>query len=246
VPRAIDSVLAQKNVNVELVVVDDNSQDGTYDLLSGKYKNNIKLIGLNRNKGVAHATNVGFKKSIGEYIALLGDDDYWIDTRKLEKQISCFKQTHSNLGVVGTWWYEEKNGVKIAREPIEPKNWEEKLLKGGGVICGSTPLIRREIWITAGGLDEKMHRGTDSDLFRRIILKGYTGTIIKEHTTVVDVGHCDFRITTVKGFSAAARLALVHAYLIWKYKSYYVRYPVALLKRMKSLITTPLITVIGE
>ena len=242
VPRAIDSVLTQQSVSTEVIVVDDCSSDGTCESIRERYQDRISLIGLEQNRKVAFATNRGFQASRGEFIALLGDDDYWTDPEKLHKQLAEFDRAGAGLGVVGTWWTEQHpSGELIAREPGTPANWKERLLEGGGVICGSTPLIRREAWNAAGGLDERMPRGTDSDLFRRIVLRGYSGRIIPLHTTVVDVAHGLTRMTATRGFSEARRIAWVHAYILWKYRWYHLRYPKAMLSRIRSLVMGPLV-----
>ena len=131
------------------------------------------------------------------------------------------------------------SGKLVAREPEEPDNWKKRLLQSGGIICGSTPLIRKQAWLAAGGLDERMLTGTDSDLFRRIILAGYSGKIIPEHTTVVDVGHGLVRMTASRGFAEAGSIAWVHAYTLWKYRWHYMRCPNAMLVRLKGLILGP-------
>ena len=241
VVRAIESVLAQQCVNVEVIVVDDCSDDGTSDALLEQYGERISVIRLHENKGVAYATNRGFGRSKGEFLALLGDDDYWTDTEKLQKQLAMFEVGGARLGVVGTWWTDIAGANETyAREPEEPENWASKLLQGGGVICGSTPLISRVAWEAAGGLDERMPRGTDSDLFRRIILVGYSGRILREHTTVVDTSHGLSRMTTGRGIAEARRHALVNGYLLWKYRRQYLRHPKALTSRAKQLILAPL------
>jgi glycosyltransferase involved in cell wall biosynthesis len=244
VVRAIDSVLAQESVKLEVIVVDDCSDDDTYEMLQKRYQDRIILLGLEENRRVAYATNRGFDMSNGNFIALLGDDDYWSDSRKLIKQLTEFDKAGPILGLIGTWWTEKHpSGQLTAREPEDPVEWKDRLLRGGGIISGSTALIRRDAWIAAGGLDERMPRGTDSDLFRGVIIAGYGGKVIREHTTVVDVGHGLARMTTARGFDEARRTAYAHAYLLWKYRKHYLQHPAAMLTRLRSLFLTPLIAI---
>jgi glycosyltransferase involved in cell wall biosynthesis len=234
--RAIDSVFAQESVRTEVIVVDDCSEDDTYELLKERYQSRIILVRLEVPRRVAYATNRGFEASKGQYIAILNDDDYWIDTRKLEKQIAVFRDAGSKLGVVGTWWTEmHSSGDTVVREPAEPEDWTERLLQGGGIICGSTPLIPRQVWIDTGGFDERMPRGVDSDLFRRIIFAGYSGKLIPQHTTIVDVGHGLVRMTANRGFREAQRIAWVHGFILWKYRWQYLRYPKIMFSRIQRL-----------
>jgi len=236
--RAIDSVLIQKNVNVELIVVDDCSTDETLDILKNKYSEKIKVVALKKNLGVASATNRGYECSKGNYIALLGDDDYWIDEWKLSKQISLMeKQPH--LGVVGTSWYElHKDASKIEKKPLVPKSkyfLKEKFLMGGGIICGSTPLLLKEAWELVGGMDEKLPKGTDSDLFRRIMLNGYGVDVIEEPTTVVDVSHGFNRMTPVENIEAIMRALYSHFRVLGKHFRLYFIYPRALFVRARRI-----------
>jgi glycosyltransferase involved in cell wall biosynthesis len=235
--RAIDSALAQESVKTEVIVVDDHSDDDTVALLDQRYQRRITLITLAVNRRVSYATNRGFDKSTGEFIALLGDDDYWSDHRKLAKQLAEFDERGPDLGIVGTWWSEKHNSNELLRRrPAEPSNWTERLLQGGSIIGGSTALIRRSAWIAAGGLDERLPRGTDSDLFRRIILAGFHGSLLPHDTTVIDVSHGLIRMTTARGFREAGRIAWAHGYLLWKYRQHYLRHPKAMFIRLKGLL----------
>src|SRR6056297_2055943 len=90
--RAIKSVLNQAYKNLEIIIVDDGSDDNTYEVLEnlGKNDNRINYIKHAKNRGNAAARNTALKNSSGEYIAFMDDDDEWIDPHKIEKQISIF------------------------------------------------------------------------------------------------------------------------------------------------------------
>ena len=94
--NAIESVKNQTYKNIEIIVIDDGSPDE-------RYKNpidNVIIINLgernSRNKlgypSCGYVRNFGFKISKGQYIAILDDDDYWLDT-KIEKQVNILKKT---------------------------------------------------------------------------------------------------------------------------------------------------------
>ena len=85
VNRAINSVINQTYKDIEIIVVDDCSEDPRYQELS-KNKN-IKYFRLDKRSGLpACGRNLGIKNSSGEWVAFLDDDDYWVE-KKLEKQM---------------------------------------------------------------------------------------------------------------------------------------------------------------
>jgi GT2 family glycosyltransferase len=100
VGRAVDSVLDQTHRNVEVIVVDDGSTDGTLDYLEQRYRNEARVRAVHQaNAGAAAARNHGFRLVQGEYVALLDSDDVW-KPWKLELQLACMRQ-FPELGM--TW-----------------------------------------------------------------------------------------------------------------------------------------------
>lgn len=81
IKRAIDSLAAQTTIPKEVILVDDFSNDGTFEFLqqlSSQYKNGwIKVLALPRNGGPGVARNEGWKSALEPYIAFLDADDSW-------------------------------------------------------------------------------------------------------------------------------------------------------------------------
>lgn len=82
---AIDCSLAQTYKNIEIIVIDDGSTDGTGDILQKKYDNRIKYV-YKKNEGLSKARNTGINYSRGEYIQFLDADDL-IESNKISVQI---------------------------------------------------------------------------------------------------------------------------------------------------------------
>lgn len=92
--KAIDSVKKQTYPNLELIVVDDASDDGSRELLSEQSKEfgfRYIYIPSDESKGGNHARNVGIMASAGKYIAFLDDDDEWLP-EKTELQVNFLNQ----------------------------------------------------------------------------------------------------------------------------------------------------------
>lgn len=103
----IESVLKyKKSINLEIVLVDNNSKDGTVDdfenkdLVYSKNKKVIKIIKNNQNFGFAKANNQGIKIAKGKYILLLNSDTL-IETNVFSEMVD-FLNIHKNAGVVSS------------------------------------------------------------------------------------------------------------------------------------------------
>lgn len=101
VSRAIDSVLSQTYLNLECIVVDDASTDGTREMLLAR--KDIKYISIPQaeSRGGNYARNMGIKAAKGKYVAMLDDDDYWLPT-KIEKQVALIEEKECDLVYCGS------------------------------------------------------------------------------------------------------------------------------------------------
>ena len=227
-PRAIKSVLSQTHKNLEVIVVDDASTSDIQEVRDIFNDSRLHFYKLENNRGIAFVSNFGFSKSTGRFIALLGDDDEWIYPQKIEQQLRIIQQNEA-IGIVGTWWEDfADDKVTSVHKPTIDGDLTVRLLKGGGVICGSTPLIRRDAWQRIHGFDENLAKGTDSDLFRRIWLDGYRYGMYEEVTTRVHTHHGYQRMTTTDTLESIDRAITVYQYKIHKYSSQFADHPDAL------------------
>lgn len=108
IARAIESVLNQIcDFNYEIILGEDCSTDNTRNICieyAKKHPNIIKLQLNKKNKGVLDNYFDCFLSCAGKYIADCAGDDFWIDTHKLQKQVSIL-ESDSSLSAVHTDWY---------------------------------------------------------------------------------------------------------------------------------------------
>lgn len=227
ISRCIDSVLSQTYNNIEIIVIDDCSTDNTRMVLK-PYEKCTKVIRNQNNKGISYNSNLGFSLSSGRFICLLGDDDYWLDKHKIELQVKSF-ESNNTLGLSTTWWSEldRVTGIEVTRTPSYPLNLVERILSGGGLICGSAVMISRDAWGNVGGFDEKKKRGTDSDLFRRIVLEGYDINIIKKVIVSVDTSSDRKRMTSLENVKNIESHIESITYTLARFSKEYAQYPKA-------------------
>ena len=92
-PRCLDSIIPQLDDSMELIVVDDGSSDGTFDLLTERYKDVKQLIPVRvaQNRGAAKARNDGLRLARGRMIAFCDADDEWLPG-KLADQVAVLDE----------------------------------------------------------------------------------------------------------------------------------------------------------
>ena len=195
--RAINSILAQTTPVDEIIVVDDGSDDKTYDLLveselldmRGQLPN-IRYL-YQENKGVSAARNLGIKEAENEYIALLDSDDAWAET-KIERQALKLEKKNFSCRITHTEEIWLKDGQRI--------NPKKKHKKSGGFIfekclplCCISPssvLLHRTLFNDYGFFDEKLPACEDYDMWLRLCAFEEV-LFVEEALTIKYGGHAD-------------------------------------------------------
>lgn len=159
--RAVHSVLNQSYTNLELLVVDDGSQDNTLGLLNTVTDNRLKLIPQN-NAGVANARNKAFSFATGDYIAFLDADDIWVN-RKLatEVQIANEYTTPEKPGCMVYSGYfavdDENNLFHLPAIVRKDGDLSKLILEQEGIFLPSTTFMHRSVFEAVGGFKPQCH-----------------------------------------------------------------------------------------
>lgn len=112
ISRCVDSILNQTYKNMEIILIDDGSNDGSYEICEDYLKKDSRIKLLHqKNYGVSRARNLGLLKSRGKYIGFIDSDDY-IETNMLEKLYRNMKCTKSQIAICN-FFYEDDNGTEI-------------------------------------------------------------------------------------------------------------------------------------
>jgi glycosyltransferase involved in cell wall biosynthesis len=103
IQKTLNSVLSQTYKNIEVIVVDDGSEDRTAEIVKCIAETDQRVVLLKQqNAGVAAARNLAIEHSKGDYIAPIDADDIWYP-QNLEKQLECLLQSDSSVGVTYAW-----------------------------------------------------------------------------------------------------------------------------------------------
>lgn len=165
--QAIDSVLRQQDVAVEVVVVDESSDDGTAELIGSLTDNRVKLIRHDRPLGVARARNAGVAVATGSWVGFLDDDDLWAPT-------NARHQLDAAAAAAAGWVACAHVVVDAARRPLHvvdvpaPRELAPTLRRRCPIGSPSCVLVRAEVLRTVQGFDERFHVLADWDLWLRL------------------------------------------------------------------------------
>jgi teichuronic acid biosynthesis glycosyltransferase TuaG len=141
----IHSIIKQTYKHWNLIIIDDCSSDGTYEILKKIkkkfiYSNKIFLYRITKNKGQAFARNFGLKKSKSTFVAFIDSDDLW-DKNKLDKQIQFM--LYNKFSFTYTDYISIKNNKK--KIITVPNNYNYKNFLKNTSIATSTMIIKKSI-----------------------------------------------------------------------------------------------------
>lgn len=172
---AIQSVLAQTYRNIELVVVDDGSQDGSSDLLKELSREHGFSLHLGRNGGLCRTLNKGVQHSHGKYIAPIASDDVWVHD-KLERQVRLLESNDAIAACSGGHLKISPTGEPL---PFYKQRFYraaelsfEDVFLWRGTLSGPLAMVRRSVFDQTAGYDESC-TVEDWDLWLRIANLGY-------------------------------------------------------------------------
>jgi glycosyltransferase involved in cell wall biosynthesis len=166
-PLAVRSVLDQTYRQVEVLVVDDGSQDDTRALIQPLLDDRRVRYLYQENRGQAAAKNHGVREARGAYIAFLDADDLWVP-EKLESQLPLFEASEKTGVVYSRIAYVDEAGRRngAPEYSLHRGRVSDQLLVFNFVGFG-TSVVRRECFERLGHFDESMRMGIDYDLWLR-------------------------------------------------------------------------------
>ena len=171
ISKAIKSCLEQTYNSIEIIIIDDCSNDNTKEVIKKINDMRIKYIKLLTHKGASYSRNIGIKKAKGRYISFLDSDDIFLP-EKLKIQINNLIKHNSDLDFckvnriagVNKRIYPNEIQVNI----IKNGNIYDELLTNGNFISMQTILVKKE-YIEKYLFDEDMPRLQDYELLIRML-----------------------------------------------------------------------------
>jgi len=188
VPEAVRSVLAQSVAELELVVVDDGSADGTAEFLAGSFRDPRLRIVRQENLGVSAARNRGVRETCGPWLAFLDSDDLWVPD-KLERQLAAMRPPEA-AGACYTEevWHRRGRWANPRKVHAKYDGWIFPRCLPLCIISPSSVLLRRTVFDELGGFDESLPACEDYDLWLRLTAR-HPVRLLAERLIVKRNGH---------------------------------------------------------
>ncbi|MGH8249496.1 MAG: glycosyltransferase [Steroidobacteraceae bacterium] len=229
IAAAVRSVLSQGRGDIELIVVDDGSTDGTTQALE-PFRGNLELI-QQRNAGPAAARNAGLRKAVGRYVAFLDADDWWCSSR-LSAELAAFER-YPDAGLV----FSDFSVVSAGGETILPLGirWKYPLVYSAQAtpwrrLFASTQAVE---WNDGSGSANRAsaYRGRIATwLFRGNFIN--TSSVLARREALEGAGGFDENLGTEEDYDCWLRLARDWPFV-------YVDAPLVAFRRRAGQLTAP-------
>lgn len=222
--HAIESVLGQTFNDLELIVVDDGSSDGTCSVVESYSDFRIKYVRI-PHKGVSFARNTGIRLAEGEYIAFLDSDDRWLDNKLeiTEQYIDRYPEIF--LFHTEELWYRKG---KLLGQKKKHRKYSGYIYEKCLPLCCigmSTTIAKRELFLKSGMFDTALPACEDYDLWLRVCSE-FEVKLIPEALTVKDGGRDDqlsnqpgldrYRVYALEKMLNSTRLTSEHRDMTYK------------------------------
>jgi glycosyltransferase involved in cell wall biosynthesis len=163
--QTIQSVLLQQGVELEYIIVDGGSSDGSQEIIQ-RYADRLAWWVSEPDKGQTDAINKGFSRARGEILAWLNSDDTFEPGAAAEA--AAYLQNHPDAGMVyGDANFIDENGKVIGMFPARQTDFR-RLKQGYVHIPQQASFFRARLWQMVGPLDPSFYFAMDYDLWVRL------------------------------------------------------------------------------
>lgn len=164
----IDSVLNQSYNDIEYIIVDGGSTDGTIDIISS-YGSKVSRFISESDSGIYNAMNKGIKMAIGEVVGTLNADDFFFDNSVISKVVDEFSNNDIDALYGDIQFVKPENIEKVVRY-YSSKRFNIKRFKYGFMPAHPSFYVKRKWFAKLGYYKEDYQIGADFELLIRFLM----------------------------------------------------------------------------
>lgn len=165
----IDCVLNQSYHNIEYIIVDGNSSDGTMDIIQS-YGSKIDKIISESDKGIYDAMNKGLRAATGDYIAFLNADDFYSNSDVVSQIVSTARGTNADSIYGDLLFVDQKDTDKVVRY-WKANHFNRYKMLFGWSVPHPTFFVKRKIFEKHGFFRENFGLSGDYEMMVRFFFK---------------------------------------------------------------------------
>lgn len=180
---AIKSVLSQSYPNIEYIIIDGESRDGTVEIIQS-YGDKISQFISEPDQGIYDAMNKGLHLASGDIIGILNSDDFYRDNNVIEKIVDIFVQKNTD-SVFANLIYVNPNNLDKAVRHYDSSYFSPEKFAFGWMPAHPTFFVKREIYEQYGYFKTNYKIGADFELLARFLNKNKISYYYLKETLVV-------------------------------------------------------------
>lgn len=168
IKETIESVLSQDYPNIEYIVADGGSKDGTVDILKS-YGDKIKWIS-EKDSGIYDAMSKGVRMATGDAIGVMGSDDFYPNSQVISKVAKAFEDSKADSVYGDLHYVDAEDTNKVIRNWKSGTYSRERFLKGW-MPPHTTFFLKKSAYDTYGLYDTSYRSAGDYELMLRMLYK---------------------------------------------------------------------------
>lgn len=169
IEETIQSVLSQVNVDLEYIIIDGGSNDGTLAIID-KYKDKIDILISEKDNGIYDGMNKGLQAATGDVIGILNSDDVFASNSVLEQVGSAFKESKADA-LYGDLVYVDRFDLEKVKRKWISGNYTKGDFKKGWMPPHPTFYVKKEIYSKFGLFNLDFTSAADYEIMLRFIHK---------------------------------------------------------------------------
>ncbi|MDY0907190.1 glycosyltransferase family 2 protein [Pedobacter sp. CFBP9032] len=167
IETAIQSVLGQRYANVEYIIIDGQSTDGTLDLIH-RYGHSISKVISEPDLGIYDAMNKGIQQCTGEVIGILNSDDVYADDHVLSAVMHAFGEDQELDLLYGDLVYVKNNDLNQVVRKWTSKSYYPRFFEDGHVPPHPSLFIKKAVYDQVGLFNLEMRLAADYEFMLRL------------------------------------------------------------------------------
>jgi len=215
--ETLRSVLLQNYPNLEYIVMDGGSTDGSADIIR-KYEKHLSYWTSEKDAGASDAIAKGFQRAAGSILAYLNSDDPYLPGAL--NTVAKIFQAQSSCDVVfgNTYWTDPQGNVLAERR--QTPLWPLSYLYGGSDLQQPSTFWRKDLYVKAGAMDPAYITAFDTELFFRFIARGAEFSHVPQFLSCFRI-HPDSKSSTLMDRRTQELAKIRQAHLKYPFESAY-------------------------